>query len=169
MLLPTSVFFKLNNYLKLNQFRTCKMRFFWPARRNIIGTSHDRSTDSHTFPPRPMTVAQYKITQHVPERQRPMSLRSAQQRVSCFGRTYSHLEVLTQGISSGNRSVFTNTPNADIVMCIIIYEYTARCIHIELCRYFIILCNLTLIQESPTYRPPLAIGYPDYMATFSLQ
>ena len=50
---------------------------------------------------------------------------------------YSHLEVLTQGISSGNRNVFTNTPNADIVMCIIIYEYTARCVHIELCRYFI--------------------------------
>ena len=37
---------------------------------------------------------------------------------------YSHLDVLTHGISSGNRVVFTNTSNADITMCILyIYIY----------------------------------------------
>ena len=93
------------------------MRFFriCLAPCNIIGTSHDRSTESHTCVdsqslPRPMTVARYKITQHALERQRPMSLRSAQQVVSCFGRPHLFTP------RSFKRIVFTNTPNADITM-----------------------------------------------------
>ena len=80
--------------------------------------------------------------------------------VSCFGRIYSHLEVLTQG----NRNVFINTPNADIVMCIIIYEYTARCVHIELCRYFIYsatwrICSSPLLIRPPRHQPPGLYGH----------
>ena len=97
------------------------------------------------------------------ERQRPMSLRPAQQLVSCFGRIYSRHEVLTQGISSGNRNVFTNTPDADIIMCFIIYEYTASCVHIELCRYSIHfvtwrIYSSPLLIRPPRHRPPGLYG-----------
>ena len=65
----------------------------WLARRNIFVASHNRSTDSHACSdsrslPRPTNVARYKITQQEQERQLPMSLRSPQQLVSCFGRPH---------------------------------------------------------------------------------
>ena len=153
------------------------MRFFgvWPARRNIIGTSYDRSMDSHACSdsqclPRPMTIARYKITQYLPERQRPMSLRSAQQLVSCFGRIYSHLEVLTQGISSGNRNVFTNTPSVEIVMYVYYYIMNTQR-DVYMLNFAVTLCTLQLDAYTvlPFLFAPLVIGHPDYTATSSLQ
>ena len=38
--------------------------------------------------PRPTNVARYKVTQQERERQQPMSLRSPQQLVACFGRPH---------------------------------------------------------------------------------
>ena len=111
------------------------LRFSAQHNRSTYSQPHVRA-DSLSLP-LPTTVGRLNITQHqlVWERQRPMSPRSAQQIVSCFGRIFSHLEVLTHGISSGNRIVFINTPKADIIMCISVYECTVRCVHIELCRY----------------------------------
>ena len=85
---------KLNHYLELWSLRCAD---------NIISTSRDGWTDSHTCAnvqslPRPTTVARFNITQHVQERQRPMSLRSAQQLVYCC--IFSHIEVLPQGIKN---------------------------------------------------------------------
>ena len=142
---------------------TCSAQHNRHIQWSFNGQPYVTCADSLSLP-HPMTIARYKITQHVPERQRPMSVRSAQQLVSCFGRIYSHLEVLTQG----NRNVFINTPNADIVTCIIICEYTARCVHIELCRYFIYSATWR-IYSSPFLFGLFVIGHPDYMAIFSLQ
>ena len=137
------------------------MHFFrvWLARRNIFVTSHDHSTDSHACSdsqslPRPTNVARYKITQQ------------SSNLYIVSTSIYSHLDVLTHGISSGNRNVFTNTPNADTITCIITYEYTARCVHIELFRYFKNIYSATwriysspCLIRPPSHRPPGFYGH----------
>ena len=160
------------------------MRFFLVllARRNIFAISHNRSTDSHARSdsqslPRPTNVAGTKLRNTYGsasdqcrfDQRRNLSLVSA-------GRIYSHLEVLTQGISSGNRIVLTNTPNADITMCIIyiyiyiyIYEYTARCIHILNFAVTLYTLQFEAYTVVAFLYGPLATGHPDYTATFSLQ
>ena len=68
----------------------------------------------------------------------------------------SHL-FTPQSADPGNRKVFTNTPNADIIMCISIFEYGTQRDLYYILNFTDTLCTLQLdayIQLSLFIRPP---------------
>ena len=153
------------------------MRFFGVcvARRNIFVTSHDRSTDSHTCSdsqslPRPTTIARSNITQPVRERQRPMSLRSAQQLVYCFDQhLFTPRCADPWNIIRQQDRVYKHAERWYNHVYYYIWLHSAMCTYWTFQILYIYTLQLDAYTVVPFLFAPLVIGHPDFTTTFSLQ